>query len=113
MSIVILTPQQKYYQKNKDIMNRKRLIYYHNKERLTKTAKYKEYRKDYYQKNRDRCLEYQKQYYKLNSNVIKKIIFIKKGRVKDYNTDYYQKNKEKLKLNAKENYEKRKLKLKK
>lgn len=64
-----LSPQQKYYLKNKDNIRQKaRENYYKNKEEICK------YKKEFYINNREKRLEYQNNYYKCPKNVKQKLI---------------------------------------
>ena len=55
----VLTPSQKYYQKNRDaIIERNKARYNNKKEHILKQ------KKDYYKKNREVKIEYMKNYYK-------------------------------------------------
>lgn len=73
----ILLKQRDYYEKNKEIINEKEREKYHsieNKELFNKIKndKSKEYRKDYYQKNKDEMINNQKLYYIENKESINK-----------------------------------------
>ena len=62
----------------------KRNAYY---KKYRNSEKFKEYQRNYYKKNRDRCREYAREYYEKNKNKNNK------EKCKEYNKKYYEKNK--------------------
>jgi AAA15 family ATPase/GTPase len=70
--------------------------------------KRKEYKKEWYEKNREQIKERKKEYYEKNKDNIKEYAEKNKEKIKEYNKEYAEKNKEQKKQYNKEYAEKNK-----
>ena len=76
-------------------------------------------KQEYYRKNREKRLRYQREYYRNNKDVFERKEELlkaldpeewkkRKKRRKDYNKEYYRKNRERIRVKQQERYRKRK-----
>ena len=76
---------------NKNIAGRDKKQYYNDNK-----AKILEYKKQYHNKNKAKILEYKKEYYNKNKSKFKQYRIDNKVKLKEYDKQYYNKNKQKI-----------------